>query len=79
MLVGTPCVVDGLYGHPTHKHPSHGGVNAHLHDVLVPYDQFWASESHQLIRDAAHNVLDAETQLPAHIRSPTYGGGVGLW
>ncbi len=69
---GKPYVMDGLYGLHTHI-PTHILVaNANIRNVLVPYDQFWASESNQLLRDAAHNVVDAETQLPAHIRSPAY-------
>lgn len=60
---GTPPLVDGLSA-------SNAGNNERLSGVVVPYDQFWACEANQLIRDEAHNVLDAETQLPAHLPNP---------
>ncbi len=30
------------------------------------FDQFFSSDYNTLVRDAAHNVVDAETQLPPH-------------
>lgn len=34
--------------------------------AAAPYDQFWASESAPMMRDAHGGVVDAETEMPLH-------------